>query len=242
MLASDKPWKPDAVILLGGVALFCMSTGNLLVLALGKILPGLKGADLQFVQFLVGTLCLHGVALGLTHILLRWHGVTWSEFLGLNRRDLGLIVLRAAAVCVLATPLVLILAEWSAPVLRWLGREPETQSAVRIMETAVLPMRRALFTFASIVLVPVAEEVLFRGLLYATIKEQGRPVLALVVSSVLFSAIHLNWLAFVPFIVLAVILALLYERTGSLLAPIIVHAGFNAINVVAYTLTRGAGG
>lgn len=236
MWPSDKTWKPEAVLLLGAGMLFSLSLGGLLTLAASHLLPGLSPVDDRFVQFLLGTASLQGAALILIHFFLRFHDATWREFLGLHRPGLLRIAGRALITVALITPLVLVLADWCAWVITKLRGEVELQSAVKVMEIAVSPWRRALFTFASIVLAPVAEEMLFRGVLYTTIKQEGYPRMALVVSSILFSAIHLNLLAFVPFVLLAIVLTLLYERTGCLLAPILAHAGFNAVNIVYYAL------
>jgi hypothetical protein len=61
----------------------------------------------------------------------------------------------------------------------------------------------------------------------------GFPRLALWSTSLVFAAIHGNLSAFVPLVVLAVVLALLYEYTDNLLAPITAHATFNAVNLLA---------
>jgi len=81
---------------------------------------------------------------------------------------------------------------------------------------------------------PVAEELLFRGILYPAIKQAGFPGVALWGTSLLFAAIHVNLGIFVPLLLLALVLAQLYERTGNLLAPITAHALFNAFNFVGF--------
>ena len=47
-------------------------------------------------------------------------------------------------------------------------------------------------------LAPVAEELLFRGILYPAIKQAGFPRLALWGTSLLFAAMHMNLVTFVP--------------------------------------------
>ncbi|HOB32537.1 MAG TPA: CPBP family intramembrane metalloprotease, partial [Verrucomicrobiota bacterium] len=44
--------------------------------------------------------------------------------------------------------------------------------------------------------------------------------------------IHANLKTFIPLTVLALVMTLLYERTGNLLAPIATHATFNAVNFI----------
>ena len=48
----------------------------------------------------------------------------------------------------------------------------------------------------------------------------------------LFAAVHANLPSFLPFVFLALALALLYERTNNLLASILAHSCFNAANAV----------
>src|SRR2546422_2885167 len=77
---------------------------------------------------------------------------------------------------------------------------------------------------------PVTEELLFRGILYPFIKQQGYPKLALWGTAVLFGVLHLNLMTFVPLTFLGLVLAWLYETTDDLLAPIFAHGLFNLAN------------
>ena len=56
---------------------------------------------------------------------------------------------------------------------------------------------------------------------------------AIMISSVLFALIHGHLPSLPGLLVLAVGLALVYERCGSLWAPISMHAGFNALTIIA---------
>src|SRR5207248_2674530 len=79
-------------------------------------------------------------------------------------------------------------------------------------------------------LAPVAEESLFRGILYPFIKQMGHPRLALWGTSILFGAIHLSLVVFVPLTLFAVVLVFVYEKTDKLIAPILMHVLFNTVN------------
>jgi membrane protease YdiL (CAAX protease family) len=76
----------------------------------------------------------------------------------------------------------------------------------------------------------MAEEMLFRGILYQWCKRIGFPRLGLWCTSLIFAAMHSNLASFIPLLVLAVTLVILYERTENLIAPIAAHSTFNAIN------------
>lgn len=95
---------------------------------------------------------------------------------------------------------------------------------------------RVLVVFGLVVLGPLAEEVVFRGMLLPALLGRGRRFGVLVSSSV-FALIHLvdpNAAFSVPFLfVLALILAHERLRTGGIGRPIAIHAGFNLITVIA---------
>ena len=130
-------------------------------------------------------------------------------------------------------PLGWVLQQGSAQLITHLSRfsiEPEEQQAVQALRIAVRRVDRIALGSVTILLAPVAEEVLFRGILYPWIKQAGFPRLALWTTSLAFAAMHLNLVIFLPLLVLALILTLLYEKTNNLLAPITAHALFNAMN------------
>lgn len=95
---------------------------------------------------------------------------------------------------------------------------------------------RLLVVIGLVFLGPIAEEIVFRGMLLPALLRRGRQ-LAVIVSSALFALIHLvdPSAAFsVPFLfVLALVLANERLRTGGLGRPIAIHAGFNLVTVIA---------
>jgi hypothetical protein len=90
------------------------------------------------------------------------------------------------------------------------------------------------------VMAPLAEEVFFRGFLFGALRKRGVPLAALV-SGLCFGLAHVasSPIGFlVPLALLGVILALLYERTGSLYPSIALHCLNNA---VAFGVADGRG-
>jgi len=85
----------------------------------------------------------------------------------------------------------------------------------------------------AILVAPLAEELFFRGLVQSGLGRllRGRWP-AVVCTGLLFGAIHTQPEAVVPLAVLGIALGYLYERTGSLIAPILMHALFNAKNII----------
>lgn len=81
---------------------------------------------------------------------------------------------------------------------------------------------------AGALLVPVAEELLFRGIGYGALRRHGA-VLAAVVSAVLFGLAHGINVVLFGTIVLGLVAAVLYERSRSIWPAIVAHGVNNAI-------------
>jgi membrane protease YdiL (CAAX protease family) len=96
---------------------------------------------------------------------------------------------------------------------------------------------RLVFLFVLCVLAPVVEETLFRGGLYGGMRKRWSLPAAALASGAMFAAVHLSGVNFVPILALGVALAMIYERTGSLVPGMIAHGVFNlGTAVVIFTL------
>ncbi|HEV7372899.1 CPBP family intramembrane glutamic endopeptidase [Arenibaculum sp.] len=91
------------------------------------------------------------------------------------------------------------------------------------------------------VLVPTVEETVFRGLLYGWLRRLSGVVPAAALSALLFSLVHGIPLLVPAIFVQGVILALVYERAGSLVPCIIVHGTLNAVNLAVLHAALAAG-
>lgn len=95
----------------------------------------------------------------------------------------------------------------------------------------------ALMTLSAVVVAPIVEEMLFRGLIQTVLLNTfGREQrwLVLIGASLLFAAVHLPitpWQTFPGLFLLGLMFGWLYERHGSLLPGCIMHCLFNAANV-----------
>ena len=181
---------------------------------------GLLTTNILFVQL---------SALGLIALLLRYHKISWSAAFGSitdRQRTLGLPLLYGIGFVVPALGLHLL----SQQLIIALGGEPTSQEAVEMVARASAPPELALQALSVVVFAPVCEELLFRGVLYPSLRDLGHRRIAIAASSLLFAAIHGSLALMLPLTVLAVVLVWLYEKTGSIIAPILMHAAFNAVN------------
>lgn len=118
--------------------------------------------------------------------------------------------------------------------LERVGLPPEPETA----ERAIAFLDPILVVLAVVILAPIAEEVFFRGIVFnAWLREGGRRS-ALIGSSALFAIIHLSLVSLVPIFLLGLALAWVYQRSGSLLAPMAMHATVNGISVALALLVR----
>jgi membrane protease YdiL (CAAX protease family) len=94
-----------------------------------------------------------------------------------------------------------------------------------------------ILVFMAIVVAPVVEEIIFRGCIYRFLKSQTNVVGAQIISGSVFAMMHANLLSFVPLVLVGVLLARVYEKTGSLGVAIWFHAFFNAFSLSMLFLT-----
>jgi len=88
---------------------------------------------------------------------------------------------------------------------------------------------------------PFAEEVFFRGFMYPAIRKKIGVFGGMLVTSAVFSFLHTHLVGFLPILVLGMLLAYLYEKTGSLLPSIFVHITHNLGMVALVFLMRYVG-
>lgn len=103
---------------------------------------------------------------------------------------------------------------------------PEAFGPVGAQETA----RRLLL----VLLVPVAEELYFRGLLLEHLVRNTGRVAAVALVSLLFGALHWFQGQAVPMVALSLVLCVVTLVSGSLVWAVALHAGWNALSVIVH--------
>ena len=81
---------------------------------------------------------------------------------------------------------------------------------------------------------PLAEEIVFRGIVYNRLRRQYTKWIAIVGSALLFGLYHGNVVQALYGFVLGVLIAVLYEKYGSFAVPVILHS---AANIFVYVVT-----
>jgi membrane protease YdiL (CAAX protease family) len=231
-MLSKKPWQSEYVLMFAGALVMSFCLTGLLVMILHKAaVTGFADTD-SFGFLLCGTLGIQGVTWILIPIFLKLHQTGWRQAFGLDHPDWGRSMLLAIGLLVLVLPLILLLQNLCVALLTRLGFPPENQKAVEMFLNAKTPWAQGYFVFFAIVLAPVAEEFIFRGVLYPFVKQLGWPRLAFFGVSALFALIHFDTATFIPLFTLALLFTWIYEKTDCLLASITAHALFNTTNVL----------
>jgi membrane protease YdiL (CAAX protease family) len=239
-MLSEKPWKPDALIrLLLSIGICVCSIGFLTGMV--RLLGGkaLLNETSPFYLVLV-TSGLDGSILAMIALFIHRERIWWSEAFGFRMIGLGRAFLLAVLVVVLFLPVGWFLQTASMKALSLFRIATPEQEAVQTIRSVGPGFSRIYLLLFTVLVAPPAEEMLFRGIIYPTIKQSGFPRLALWGTSFLFAAIHLSAPIFLPLTALALALTFLYEKTDNLLAPIFAHSAFNAANLLVLFATESA--
>lgn len=114
------------------------------------------------------------------------------------------------------------------------SEEPVQQQLLQDALAGGLPL--ALVVVLAVVVAPLVEEVIFRGVLFRAMADRINLGVSLVVSSAIFALIHIEVVlsqpaALVGLFTVGLVLAVAYHLTGNLMVPILGHAVFNAISI-----------
>ena len=100
-----------------------------------------------------------------------------------------------------------------------------------------------LWAIATVFLVPVSEEFLYRGLLFHSLRRKSRAI-GYLLSTLVFAGIHVMGyigisdpltllLCFAQYLPAGICLGWAYERAGTVIAPILIHITVNQIGIAA---------
>lgn len=87
------------------------------------------------------------------------------------------------------------------------------------------------------ILAPLGEEVVFRGVVYGQLKKVMKVPAAIVLSGLAFGLFHGNLVQAVYATVIGILLALVYELYGTLIAPMVFHSAANLFVYIMLDLT-----
>jgi len=100
------------------------------------------------------------------------------------------------------------------------------------------PIVRILAAIAAVVMAPLAEELFFRGMVQSMLRNYLPAWPTVIIASSFFAILHISSPQdVIPLLALGLVLGYNYERTGRLVAPILIHAMFNAVMIYTFLMS-----
>ncbi len=116
------------------------------------------------------------------------------------------------------------------------GWENEQELVVFARGTSLLPF---MMVMSSVVLLaPVTEEILFRGMLFRSFNRFMPECCALILVSFIFAAVHFSPISFPALFVMALLMQIAAKKSGSLFLPLVMHTVNNFCTAVIVFCTR----
>jgi hypothetical protein len=144
--------------------------------------------------------------------------------------------------CLIAFPLLLFLGQFFDLFIYFIFHVKDLPDQVAVLflkMTFGYPLYFFLTLITVVFFAPCIEETLFRGFFQSFLRQHLGPKISIIISSLCFAFFHYSpeqGVANISIIGslfgLALFLGFIYEKRGSLLAPIILHSSFNTISVI----------
>ncbi|HLW47731.1 MAG TPA: CPBP family intramembrane glutamic endopeptidase [bacterium] len=121
------------------------------------------------------------------------------------------------------TVFVLALSMGQAEASKYVNSEQQRSPIYRLLPQLHAGLDILVFALIIGVVVPIGEEIFFRGLALGALRRALNRHAAVVVSALFFALAHLQVVELVPILILGLVLGYLYDLTGSLIPGMIAH-------------------
>ena len=235
-LADSTPRRNNMSLYLPFIPLFIWFGAVVLATSISKeFLPDLP--DWQAAWLDHALLCTGGVTVIVVMILLvRTHFARRLRGFGLNPKTIHKDFFAGFVNLLSVWPLVMAMIILTTHLGKLTsGQDFQIQQHEELKTIAAHPQLsvKVLIIITTVVVAPVVEEMLFRGLFQSMIRGLAdRAWTAIILTSVLFALLH-PWTHWPALFVLSICLGYAYEKSGSLFRPIFIHSIFNAASVIS---------
>jgi membrane protease YdiL (CAAX protease family) len=190
---------------------------------------GVSWAGNTRVWSLAAMFVIHGLLLLFIWGFASMNGLRVSQMFGITRAKARRAIVEGLKGYAIAVPWIFGLLALVATLAERVGIKPSVETIHELIFLEHGAWVMVLTVLLACVMGPVAEEIIFRGVLYSTLRRRCSRGMAMLISGSVFAAVHTNLIGFAPIVALGALLAGRYERTGSLLAPIAIHVVHNAL-------------
>jgi len=223
------PWQAASIFFGGLIGFYLLTSWGYILL----FPEGETGPQTVFFQ----ALFFHLPVLILLGMLFHFAGIRGKELFGLQWEKTPVLLGISLVYYLASMPLVWFCSVLSQLSLHFLGCDFYLQDVSEILiAPAAWPVRTVLF-FIAIVVAPVFEEVVFRGILLPFAVRRIGFWPGMMGVALIFGGIHFHLPSFAPLFLFSVLLSLAYARTQSLLVPVGMHMVFNGVSILALLLT-----
>ena len=225
-----RPWNlPAAMGIVVPLVLIQVVFALAYYLFRGTADPG--QTDNERVLVVVQSLLFHWACFLLIGLSLHLRRLPWTTAFGLHSRTFWRDAGWGVAIMVGVMPLLIGYNFVAQMVMQWMGYEPPVQDVTRIIFGASDLATKIYFALLAVVVAPVVEEMLFRGILLPALTRKAGVKPAIVTVSLLFAAVHGHLPSAVPLFILSAALSLGYIYRGSLVTSIAMHSFFNSMTI-----------
>ncbi len=196
-------------------------------------------AEILWPLFL-STLGFHGVGFLLVILCMRLCGAGWRSAFGSSIEGLPRSALRGIVGYFAVMPVVMTGMVITAVICTLIGYRPEPQIVVQILQRTDSAFLMLYLGTIAVTAAPLVEELLFRGVGLSFLGKHMHPVAAILCVSAFFAAVHMHIPSMLPIFLLAVGLSAAYVYTGDILVPVVMHAMFNAVSLIAALVVKDA--
>ena len=200
-----------------------LGVGLLILLSIGMLTAALLGLGKQYLQT-VGVLVLELLYLMPVALIFAWRRIPW-KYLGFGKFSVNVLGIGCG---LLIGAYVIILLHNS--VLSVLGVDTQGDQIFQIFKQLKSPIW--FFTVGAVV-APLVEEIFFRGFLFQGFRQKYGWLPAMLLSSAIFGAAHLDPVSLIPTFILGCVLAYIYHRSNSVWPGVLYHAAINSFSLLA---------
>jgi len=122
--------------------------------------------------------------------------------------------------------------------LQLFGIEIPPDNFEKLMPDKFTPALLIWTFFTAAVVVPITEEIIFRGILYRAFRQRWAVSFSIILSSAIFALIHLEFYYFIPLMFVGAAAAYSLEKTRSIYTPILFHAVNNAASIALLIIMK----
>ncbi len=200
--------------------------------------PGLLSKTL-ILPILIHIILFHGSAITTIIYIMRYREKGWGGSFGFIPGSFLRHIRQGIAFYILTIPVILLITVVSYELLSLFQLEVQPQNVIAALNEPCCLTLKVFVIFAAVIIAPIIEEIIFRGIALPLIAKHFGIKSAIVLTSLLFATVHFHLPSFIPLFALAAAMSIAYTYSGSIIVPIVMHMLFNIVNIAILIMASG---